>query len=258
MNGTKFSSIFEQYFPRDLAYEWDNVGLQIGTLQKNITGILLTLDITNEVLDEAIEKNINLIVVHHPVLFRSIKSIITDTYQGSMIEKILSHNVTVYVAHTNFDISNYGMNQILADMIGLQKQQVLDVTTDTEGLGRIGELETEVSLATFISQIKALFQLDGVRIIGELDKMISTVAIAGGSGSSLITKALHSNVDVFLTGDISYHQALDAKNDGLTIVDIGHNIEKFALDGLKQFLVGQDIDVPITISKIDTNPFKFA
>jgi len=253
----KFKSIFEEYFPTDLAEDWDNVGLQIGTLQKDITGILLTLDITDEVLDEAINVGANLIVVHHPILFHSIKSIVTDTYLGKMLEKILKHSITVYVGHTNFDISNYGMNRILADMIGLQNQRILEFTTADQGLGRIGELNETIPITSFVNNIKELFQLDGIRLVGDLNQMVSTVAIVGGSGSSLIPQALNSNVDVYLTGDTTYHQALDAKNLGLTVIDIGHHIERYALTGLKSMLISHGIDSKISISKVDTNPYKF-
>lgn len=257
MNGMKFKQIFETYYPNHLAYDWDNVGLQIGTLNKEITKILISLDLTNEVIDEAIDIGSNLIVVHHPLLFRAIKRIETDTYLGKMIEKILKNDLTIYVAHTNFDVSNYGMNMILANKLQLINQTILDKVNEDEGLGRIGKLKEAIPLNKFIQVVKDTFQLSTVRLIGELEQTVQTVAIAGGSGSSLIEQAFHSNVDIYLTGDISYHYALDAKNMGLTILDIGHNIEKYALDALQQFLIKEGVSVEITVSTTDTNPYKF-
>ncbi|MCK5762368.1 MAG: Nif3-like dinuclear metal center hexameric protein [Candidatus Izimaplasma sp.] len=140
MNGIKIKKIFETFYPRDLAYEWDNVGCQIGSLNKEVNIILLSLDLTLEVVDEAISNKVELIIVHHPLIFSPIKSIDTDTYKGMLIEKLIKNEITLYVAHTNFDISNKGMNLILANMLNLKNQKILDYTTESEGLGRVGDI----------------------------------------------------------------------------------------------------------------------
>lgn len=257
MNGKQFKSVFEQFFPLQLAYDWDQVGLQIGTLDKDITGILLSLDITLEVIDEALSVGANLIVVHHPILFRPLTVISPDTYLGMLIERLIKNDIAVYVAHTNFDVSNYGMNTILANMLQLEDQKIIEFTTETEGLGRYGHLSQPQSLESFVNTLKQTFHLDKVRLIGELDQEVFVVGIAGGSGSSLIPYIMEHGIDVLVTGDVSYHHALDAINMGITVIDIGHNIEKYALDSLRTFLIEQQVNVPIRVSKIDTNPYKF-
>lgn len=253
MNGQTFKKIFEEQFPLDLAYDWDNVGLQVGTLNKNITNVLVSLDLTKEVLDEALQLGCNLIVIHHPVIFSPIKKILTDGYLGSLLAKAIKNDIALYVAHTNFDISKTGMNQNLADLLGLENQRVLEYTTDELGLGRIGTVE-ETTLEAFIDHVKIVFNLDSVKLIGPNKKTVKKVAISGGSGSSLLRNNILRDVDVFITGDISYHYALDALNAGLTVLDVGHNIEKMGLIKLHEFL-NEQLDTRVYLSTVDTNPY---
>jgi dinuclear metal center YbgI/SA1388 family protein len=253
MNGQEFKKIFEEHFPLDLAYDWDNVGLQVGTLNKQITSILISLDLTKEVMEEALNLGCNLIVLHHPVIFSPVKKILTDGYLGSLIATAIKNDITLYVAHTNFDISKMGMNQNLANLLGLTNQKVLEYTTEELGLGKIGEIE-EVSLDAFISHVKNVFALDSIKLIGPNKKTVKTVAISGGSGSSLLRNRILKDVDVFITGDISYHYALDALNAGLTVLDVGHNIEKLGLITLQEFL-NEQLEATVYLSSIDTNPY---
>ncbi len=256
MNGIDIKKIFESFYPRDLAYEWDNVGLQIGTMNKDINTILLSLDLTKEVIDEAIAENVDLIIVHHPLIFSPIKSINTDTYKGMLIEKLIKNGITLYVAHTNFDISNQGMNLILANMLDLKKQEILDYTTDSEGLGRIGEVG-KMSMKDCIKFVKDTFKVDNARFIGDMNVPVSKIAISGGSGSSNIYNAKRMGADLYVTGDLSYHVAHDVLAIGLNALDIGHNIEKFFVYELKNVLKNAGITSNILISKINTNPYKF-
>ena len=256
MNGMKFKSIFENDFPVDLAYSWDNVGLQIGTLNKEVTKILVSLDLTLEIAEEAIKKGAELILVHHPLIFSGIKAIKTDSFQGNIIEKLIKNNIAVYVAHTNFDISNIGMNKILADILELNNQSIIEYTTDTEGLGRIGDLENPIKLKEYISHIKGIFHLDTVKLIGDFNKTIKRVAISGGSGSSIITKAKMQKADLYISGDITYHHALDAQAIGLNVLDVGHNIEKFSLKYLVDILIEKGVNCELILSTINTDPYK--
>ncbi len=256
MKGIEIINIFESLYPKKLAYEWDNVGQQVGSLQKNIENILLTLDLTNEVIEEAIENEIELIIVHHPLIFSPLKSVNTDTYKGKLIEKLLKNDITLYVAHTNFDISNSGMNKILADMLGLRNQVIIDYTTEDEGLGRIGEID-EINMNTAIDFVKSTYKVKNARFIGDMTKSVSKIAISGGSGSSNIYNAKKMGADLYVTGDLSYHYAHDVLSIGLNALDIGHNIEKFFVYELKNILKDAGISSNILISKIDTEPYKF-
>ncbi|QMS85903.1 Nif3-like dinuclear metal center hexameric protein [Candidatus Xianfuyuplasma coldseepsis] len=256
MNGNEFKSIFETYFPTESAYEWDNVGLQVGTLNKDITGIVISLDLTLEVIDEALAKNANMIVLHHPLIFKPLKTIHTETYLGQLLQKLIQHGITLYVAHTNFDVAPMGMNLYLSSMLQLHDPEPLDSINEIESLGVIGTLDKAYSLDELVAYVKQVFQLDSLRLIGGDKETYQRIAITGGSGSSVINTAISKGVDAYISGDITYHHALDAKNLGFTILDVGHNIEKHALDGLASFLKEKGIGCPIHISKVNTNPYQ--
>ncbi len=256
MNGFKIIDIFESLYPRDLAYNWDNVGLQVGSLNKDVSNILLSLDLTLEVVDEAINNGVELIIVHHPLIFTAMKSINTDTYKGKVIEKLIKSNISLYVAHTNFDVSNYGMNTILANMLNLENQEVLELTTEDEGLGKVGTINSS-SMKDYITFVKNTFNVENARFIGDLTKTVNKVAITGGSGSSTIYSASKASVDLLITGDISYHHAHDALAIDVNVLDVGHNIEKFFVNELKNILLDKGVKSNIIISSIDTDPYKF-
>lgn len=256
MDGQLIKKILETNFPIDLAYEWDNVGLQIGTMNKNFNKVLISLDLTKEVVEEAITNNVSLIIVHHPLLFRAISTINTETYQGNIIKQLISNNITLYVAHTNFDISNNGMNKLLADMLNLKNQEIIDLTTEEEGLGRIGDV-SKTSVKDFIDFTKKTFNVQSARFIGNLNSTVQKVAITGGSGSSIYKQAKIKNADLYITGDVTYHTALDILSMGLNVLDIGHHIEAHFGQYLKELLITNRVDCEIILSQINTNPYIF-
>jgi dinuclear metal center YbgI/SA1388 family protein len=130
-NGHEIIQLFEQFSPKGLAMEDDKIGLQIGTLNKKIDKIMIALDVLEEVIDEAIERNVKLIIAHHPPIFRPLKNVLTDTVQGRMIEKLLKHDIAVYAAHTNLDVAKGGVNDLLAEALGLENPEVLVPTYET-------------------------------------------------------------------------------------------------------------------------------
>ena len=256
MKGHEIKAIIENLYPSDLAYEWDNVGLQVGSLNTEINNILLSLDLTNEVINEAISNSVDLIIVHHPLIFTPIKNISTDTYKGKIIEQLIKNDISLYVTHTNFDISNKGMNKILADMLNLKNQKVLDFTTETEGLGRIGDID-EISMEEAIKFVKETFKIKNARFIGDSSSLVKKIAISGGSGSSNIYNAKNVGADLYITADLSYHVAHEVLAIGLNALDIGHNTEKHFVYELKNILKNAGIKSNIIISTINTDPYKF-
>ena len=131
-NGHEIIQLFEQFSPKGLAMEGDKIGLQIGRLNKKIDRIMIALDVLEEVIDEAIEKNVQLIIAHHPPIFRPLKNLLTDTTQGRMIEKLVKHDIAVYAAHTNLDVATGGVNDLLAAALGLGKTEILVPTYETK------------------------------------------------------------------------------------------------------------------------------
>lgn len=255
MNGKKLQDLLEDLYPISYAEKWDNVGLQVGTMNKEITSIIVSLDLTKEVIEEAINKKANLIICHHPAIFSPLKVIDSDTYLGSMLNSLIKNDITLYVMHTNFDHSRYGMNVILGKKLGLEEMKFFDVIDDDSGLGVVGAIKRKRA-DDFISDIKIEFGIQSVRYIGNLSDLIKKVAIIGGSGSSYFELALKHDVDLFITGDVTYHKALDSKNFGLNVLDIGHYFESHGIKELKEILESKGIKVPIIVSNINTNPFK--
>ncbi|WML45334.1 Nif3-like dinuclear metal center hexameric protein [Neobacillus sp. PS3-40] len=130
-NGYEIIQLFEQFSPKSLAMEGDKIGLQIGRLNKKVERVMIALDVLETVIDEAIEKNVQLIIAHHPFIYRPLQKITTDTIQGRMVEKLLKHDIAVYAAHTNLDIAMGGVNDLLAEAIGLETTEVLIPTYET-------------------------------------------------------------------------------------------------------------------------------
>ena len=222
---------------------------------KTIDSILVSLDITLDVALEAEKLNVDLIIVHHPLIFSPLKQINVDSEVGKIIEILLKNNISLYVAHTNFDVSTFGMGTILSKMINLNNPSVLQFTDEHLGLGSIGTIKPML-LSEYAAKIKDIFHLDVVSLIGNPNDEIKTVAILGGSGSSLIHTAKEKGADLYISGDITYHHALEAKSIGLNVLDIGHHIEHDAFVTIKDVLVNQGINCNILVSTTNTNPYK--
>jgi GTP cyclohydrolase I len=256
MTGHDIVAFFKTHYPETTAYEWDHVGLQVGRLNQKINGILIALDVTDAVIEEAIQKNCNTILSHHPFLFHPLKKINLDTSKGALIEKIIRHELMVYAAHTNYDVGHPGMNQGLADKIGLSDTEVLDIDENGTGIGRIGTIGP-LSLDNFINHVKQSLNLDYVHLISHHDeKIIQKVAISGGSGSHHGIAAKKKNADIYLTGDVTYHTALDFLELKLRVLDIGHFAESHFKSALKRELLAFGIKGPVEISTTEESPFK--
>jgi dinuclear metal center YbgI/SA1388 family protein len=256
MTGHDLVSFFKTQYPENNAYEWDHVGLQVGRLNQKINGILIALDVTEAVIEEAIQNNCNTIISHHPFLFHPLKKINLDTPKGALIEKIIKHQLMIYSAHTNYDVGHPGMNQMLADKIGLSETEVLDVDENGIGMGRIGTIAPR-SLDDFIDHVKNHLDLKHVYLISHHDdKIIQKVAISGGSGSSHMMAAKKKNADIYLTGDVTYHTALECLELKLRVLDIGHYAESHFKTALKEELIAFGIKGPIVTATVEVSPFK--
>ncbi len=256
MNGSQIKHFMARKFPVELAYEWDNVGLQIGTLNKPITGVYVTLDVTKDALDEAINQGCNLIIAHHPFIFKPMARVLTDQYKGAVLKTLLTRDIAVYVAHTNYDVAHGGMNDMLAGKLGIKSPEVLEYITDTHGIGRIGAFGP-MSLGQTVEHVKRTLAIDTARLITNrsLDKKIKTLAISGGSGAHHMAMAKFKGADLYITGDISYHEAHDMLQMGLSVLDVGHYAEKHFIPAIKQALKDEGFTVPIIEGSFNQNPF---
>ncbi len=358
----------DQLAPKWMAMDWDPIGLQVGSRNKRVKKIMVTLDVIEPVIDEAIREGVDFIFAHHPLLFKPLKKIDPDTSHGRTIQKLIKHDITLYAAHTNLDVAVGGVNDLLAEVIGMTDTEVLvdtmedklkklvvfvpethadtvrdalgnagagfignyshctfntpgtgtfmpregtdpfigeqgkmeyvdevkietlypmsiekDVMTAMKkahpyeevaydllvldnpgemfGVGRIGKPKAETTVGELAQLLKEKFGLDGVRVVGDLDKKVKKIAVSGGEGNDFISKAMFKGADVYISGDIKYHYAHDAWMEGMAIIDPGHNIEKVMIDGvadiLTEWLGKKGTSTEIYRSREHTDPFKF-
>src|SRR5690554_423750 len=212
--------------PQVLAYNWDNTGLQIGNVNQDVSGILLTLDINKSVIDEAIAKNCELIISHHPLIFKPIKKIDQKDYLGKLIYKIIANKLNVFSMHTNLDKAEDGINDYLADLLGLVNIKPLNSTENRNDSdyspGRIAHLCEEVPFRDFLRIVKKRLNIEQMRYVGEDKNRVRCIAICSGSGSDFIPVAAKEGADILITADIKYHQAQEAEVTGLGLIEAGH------------------------------------
>jgi dinuclear metal center YbgI/SA1388 family protein len=253
----------EKIAPNHLAESWDNVGLLVGDRQSYIKKILLALDATDEVINEAIKLDANLIITHHPIVFKPVKSVTATTLNGRLY-KLIQNNISVYSAHTNFDIAFGGTSDILAQKLNLKQIEVLEPTTDFEnktyGIGRIGTLAEETNFLDFIKILKEVLGLQRLNVVGDFSKKIKTVALSTGSGSEYLNQAYKKGADLYISGDVKYHDAQTAQELGICWVDATHYAsENLAMPILKQYLKKdfelKKWDMEVFVSKINGQPF---
>lgn len=353
----------ESKYPLNLAYDWDNVGLLVGDFDTEINKILVTLEANEKVIEEAIEKNVDLIVTHHPFIFRKMKKINTKDLKGRLIHKLIKNNIALYSMHTNFDIAFDGLNDYFMEVMGFEECKVLDITnTETlyklavytpitheiivrqalgdsgagyignysnctfntsgigtfkpednanpfigeigkieevkevkietivprsilqktidkmikahpyeevaydvyklenkgqsVGLGRYSSLSNEINLQDLCEKIKLKLDMDHIRVVGELNTKIKKVAVVTGAGSDMVSLAKSKNCDVIITGDVKYHEAQDALDMNMCIIDCGHfDTENIFKDVMKRFLDTIEC-IEVFRSEINLNPFK--
>lgn len=361
-------NLLESYAPKYTAEEWDNIGLQIGEPSQDVRRLFLTLDLNEEVLDEAITAGAEMLVVHHTPFFKPLKNIRTDLPLGRLVSRIVKQGMALYTAHTNLDAVEGGINHLLAQRLGLTDIQPLstswtqklyklvvfipreytdivceaickagagwtgnysdctfrlrgtgnfrpqegtkpflgktgkleEVSEDRletivpeqhlsrvikamlkahpyeeaaydvyllqnegkkTGLGRVGRMTKALSLTEFIKHVQVTLGITNLRYSGQDDKIVEKIALCGGSGASLIGKAIFSGAQAFLTADVKYHEAQEALAHDLALIDAGHfATENLVIpvlaDYLQRELKGKNID--IIVSQINTDPFRFA
>ena len=249
-----------QLAPLELAEEWDNVGLLIGDVDQKIDEILVCLTLTPNVVEEAIEKQVSLIITHHPLPFRSFKRITTDTVEGKSLWRLIGNQIAIYSAHTAFDSARKGINHQLAEHLQL-KEIAPFVPTDRDplvGTGRTGITAAGSSLQKIAEKAKESLLLDSIRIVGKADQAVSKVAIACGSGGSLFDLAYKAGCDLFLTGEATFHDCLKAEALGVGIILTGHYAsERFAMERLATVLGEQFPEVNTQPSTSEKDPLSY-
>jgi len=254
---------FEKIWPSSHAEDWDVVGLVTGHRDQEIKKILMTVDVTEEVVAEAIEQNVDLIFAHHPFLLRDINTLDESTSKGFLLSRLIRANIAVFAVHTNGDVDKNGTSATLANALQLKNQKVLVETSPGRGIGIIGELE-HYSLADLAGTLNQVLPqtASGVRVAGEFQARVSKVALCAGAGDSYLLNALDAGADVYITSDLRHHPAQEilelakARNQKFALIDISHWAAEYLwLEQAKRDLA--ILPVEVVVSDIRTDVFEF-
>lgn len=253
----QISEFLDRFAPTRLAESWDNVGLLVGDPEDHVDNLMTCLTITPETVSEAIEHSVQLIVTHHPLPFQPIKRITTETISTKMLWQLIRAGVAIYSPHTGFDSAAEGINQSLAQQLGLTEIQTLQpFVNDPEqlGAGRYGQLVNR-TLSQLIQTMKRALDLNQIQFVGDLKASSSKVAIACGSGGSFLKVAAELGCDTFVTGETNFHSCLEAKARDISLILLGHYAsERFAVEGLAIKLAGEFTDAKVWASRSERDP----
>jgi dinuclear metal center YbgI/SA1388 family protein len=242
--------------------DYDNAGLLIGDENATISGVVSCLDVTNEVIDEAIALGANVLVAHHPLLFKKIRSIRFDNEEGRLIRKLIKHDLNHIAVHTNLDAAQDGVSFLLAKQLGLNGLKILEPHEKSTqkyqravGFGMVGELnEGCLDQEQFLDLVAKKLGTKALRYAGSHSKKIKKVAVCGGTAVSLLPLAIANEVDAFVTADIKYHEYFHHQTDFL-LVDAGHyETEQFIISGIKAYIAERFPEIPIYATTVSTNP----
>ena len=252
-------SALEQFAPLPLQESWDNAGLQVGLTEAEVSGALLCLDVTENVVDEAREKGCNLIVSHHPLLFRGLKTISDMTDVQRTVRKAIKNDIAVISMHTNMDNAEGGVNFKMAEKLGLQDVQFMaPKTVDgvTCGSGVTGVLKKPLEARDFVQLVKTAFGVECVMTNELLERPIARVALCGGAGDFLLDDAVKAGADAFITGEMHYHQYFGYEQ--IQICVIGHyQSEQYTTEVFRDILEKACPGVRTVIAETNTNPIKY-
>jgi len=258
----------DSWAPFRYAESWDNCGLQVGSPLSRVTRLLVALDPASSVLREAKELGCQCVITHHPLLLRPISFVQTDSWPGSIISQAILSGINIIAAHTNLDAARHGANAQLKDLLKLGAVRPLEADAlhcgeeQYLGMGLVGLLPGENTLESLAASLNGVFGgVAVVRITGDPGKPITTVAVCAGSGGSMMGKVLASGAEVFITGDLKYHDARFAEESGLAVIDIGHFAsEKLILEPFGDFLRSkarsEAAELEVFVSRLEEDPFK--
>ena len=244
----------ERLAPLRLQDEWDNSGLQVGFPEAEISRVMVCLDITEAIVDEVIANECNMIVSHHPLLFKALRQVSDATYQQRCVVRALAAGISIYSAHTSLDNAPGGVNHKIAEKLALQNLCWLSPLDSGEGgSGLVGELPRPEKDADFMARVKHVF---GVQCLQHSDldgREIRRVALCGGAGAFLLRDAVRSGADCFLSGEFHYHDYFE--NDGVLLAELGHyQSEQFTQDILQEYLTLNCPSVEVLKTTINTYP----
>jgi dinuclear metal center YbgI/SA1388 family protein len=254
----------ESHAPLKYQEKYDNSGLIVGNADMEISGVMICLDSTEEVIDDAISRGCNLVIAHHPIIFTGIKKLTGKTYIGRTVIRAIKNDVAIYAMHTNLDnLLEGGVSERIAKRIGLKNLEILDpkMTFLTEGInvgtGIIGYTPSAFDEMDFLKEVKKQMNTKVIRYTRLLDKPVNKVAVCGGACSFLLRTAIMQGADMFITADFKYHEFFDAE-DKLVIADIGHyESEQFTIELIHDLITKNFSTFAAHFTKVVTNPINY-
>lgn len=249
----------DRHYPPFTAEEWDSVGLICGDPDATVSRILFALDPTIDVIHEAMELQADMIITHHPLFLSGVHSVARDTLGGRVIHEALTHGIALFNAHTNADQANPGVSDALADVLGLTDCVPLVPGAEiNQGIGRVGRLTIPMPLSEFAALVamKLPATAAGTRVAGDPEALITTVAVCGGSGDSLMSVA-STLADVYVTSDLKHHKVLDHPREICALIDVPHFASEWPWVVKVAELVAQGLGgtVDCVVSTIRTDPW---
>lgn len=246
-----FLNELEAWAPLSFAEEWDNCGLQVGRRDKVVRKVMVALTPGEAAIQAAVDADVDMLLTHHPMIFKPAKSVTTDTVLGQSIMKLIQHDINLYCAHTNLDMAVGGVNDVLAKALNLQNIEILENVTEDYGIGRVGDLAEPITLQAFLTQTAKQLACNHLAYQGDVNRTVQRVALCGGSGISYLHAAKKAGADVYVTGDMKYHDAQLASELGICVVDAGHfGTEKHIVKTLAEFVQKQGLEV-VTFNEDD-------
>ena len=261
----EITDAIERYAPLRLQEEWDHAGIQVGDPEAVITGVLLCTDATEAVVAEAVKLGYNLVISHHPLIFRGLKKIMGRTPVERTVAMAIKHDVTIYSAHTNMDSAWQGVSFRMADKIGMTDSEFLDgnrvepygeQASTSAGCGVIGKIEP-MPAREVLKKVKQAFEVGAIRYSGDGDRMVSRVALCGGAGGFLLDKAVELGAQLYVTADMRYHDFLD-NSQRIVVADIGHyESEHYTKEIFLEIIQKKNPTFAVAFSKSETNQVNY-
>lgn len=257
MNKKALAAIIEEICPSETAESWDNCGFQLDVGAEDIKTVLVSLEVTGAVIDEAVRKGAQMILTHHPLLFSGIKKIEEADVIGNYLIRLIQAGISVYSCHTSFDKLKDGNNDYFGLLLEFQDVRPFDADN---GFCRRGQTPFDMTFAEMIRKVSEELAVEEryFKWVGDLTRQIKTVGWCTGAGSEFIKTAAEEGCDLYITGDLKYHEAQMAKEMGICVLDVGHyGSEKIftenIADMLREKTFGMDLEV--LQSELDLNPF---
>lgn len=253
------AEFLERLAPPRLAEQWDNVGLLVGDRSRSVERLMTCLTITPAAAAEAVEAKAELVVTHHPLPFRPIQRLTADVPAGRVLLELIAARVAIYSPHTAFDSSVGGINQRLAQGLGLRGIKPLVPHDGGCGAGRWGRLARRLALGRLVERVKQFLGIDRLWYVGELNRPVRSVAVACGSAGELLQAAIELGCDAMLLGEARFHTCLEAEAAGIGLVMPGHFAsERFAVEYLADALAAQFPDLRVWASRRERDPIEWS